>query len=395
MRILLITYNFLQFYNPTSIQARRFFLELAENGHHITVLTNKEKNTFKFQHKNIEVIEIFSIKKKFGFKLASILKLRELNFMPDWELFFWNPFVWFKFLSLKKDRFDFIHTISSPSSSHLIPLLWKNKGKTKWVAQFYDPWVDNSYINLRFNFFKKLNLRMEKIVADNADLVIHTNSFMVSKWESRYDKNNKNLILPLCMENNFEYKINVSSKSPLKEKFILAHVGSIYEKRNLNSLIAALQIIFDTKKIILDDLIIYLVGSIDMDSILKIESLDFRNVFKMVGKVSFEESLFYMKQSSLLLLIEEEGEEGLFFPSKLTDYLAASKPILGIIPKYCVSREILSENGHHCFNHSDIENIANFIVGFPKRNETEINNKISKLNVKNVACVYEEAIKSI
>jgi hypothetical protein len=46
-------YNFLQFYNPSSIQARRFFLELAENGHQITVLTNKEKNTIEFQHKNI------------------------------------------------------------------------------------------------------------------------------------------------------------------------------------------------------------------------------------------------------------------------------------------------------------------------------------------------------
>jgi glycosyltransferase involved in cell wall biosynthesis len=303
--LLVITYNFLQFYNPSSIQARRFFLELAENGHQITVLTNKEKNTIEFQHKNIEVIEIFSIKKKFGFKLASILRFRELNFMPDWDLFFWNPFVWLKLMSFKKDRFDFIHTVSSPSSSNLIPLLWKHKGNTKWIAQFYDPWVDNSYINLRFNFFKKLNLRLEKLVAENADLVIHTNSFMVSKWENRYDKNskNKNLVLPLCMENNIENKITIGSKSPVKEKFILSHVGSIYEKRNLNSLIAALQIIFDAENNILDDLIIYLVGSIDRDTILKIESLGFRNIFRLVGKVSFEESLFYMGQSSLLLLI--------------------------------------------------------------------------------------------
>lgn len=396
MRILLITYNFLQYYNASSIQARRFFLELANRGYKITVITNKDRTNINFYHENISVYQLFSFKKKLFNKVASLLRFHELNFMPDWDLLLWNPFVWFKLFLLRKEKFDFVHTISSPASTQLIPLLWKNKGNTKWIAQFYDPWVDNSYIKLRFLFFQKLNLYFEKMVAQNADLIIHTNRYVENHWNNRYGETliKNKLILPLCIKASSDDE-EIKQFSNENGKITISHIGSIYGKRNLNALIAALQIIFDTKKNILDDLIIYLVGSIDMDTILKIESLGFRNVFKMVGKVSFEDSLFYMKQSSLLLLIEEEGEEGLFFPSKLTDYLAASKPILGIIPKYCVSREILSENGHHCFNHSDIENIANFIVGFPKRNETEINNKISKLNVKNVACVYEEAIKSI
>jgi hypothetical protein len=102
-----------------------------------------------------------------------------------------------------------------------------------------------------------------------------------------------------------------------------------------------------------------------------------------------------MSQASWLLLLEEEGEEGLFFPSKLTDYLAVYKPIMGIIPKNCVSREILSENGHHCFDHGEVENIANFIKSLSKRNDMEINNKISRLEVKNVVSIYEHSIEKL
>lgn len=51
----------------------------------------------------------------------------------------------------------------------------------------------------------------------------------------------------------------------------------------------------------------------------------------------------YMVKSSLLVLIEEESEESLFFPSKLTDYLSLQKPIIGIVPKNCVSRDILQK----------------------------------------------------
>jgi glycosyltransferase involved in cell wall biosynthesis len=295
------------------------------------------------------------------------------------------------------NEYDVVHTIASPFSTHLIPLYFVKRLNTLFVAQFYDPWVDNSYINLRFKFFKKLNLRLEKLVAEKADLVIHTNSIIVNKWEKRYGVNAliKNLVLPLCMENNMVNKVKSISLSKKNSEIIISHVGSIYGKRNLNTLIKALQFIFDTQKNILNDLTINLVGTIEASELKKLKVLKFKEIFNLKGNVSHEESLTFMSQASWLLLLEEEGEEGLFFPSKLTDYLAVYKPIIGIIPKNCFSREILSENGHRCFDHGEVENIANFIIGLSKRNEMEINNKISKLEVKNVVSIYEHSIEKL
>jgi len=395
MRILLITYNFLQYYNASSIQARRFFLELAENGHRITVLTNKEKNTFKFQHKNIEVIEIFSIKKKFGFKLASILKLWELNFMPDWDLLLWNPFVWFKLFFLRKEKFDFVHTISAPASTQLIPLLWKNKGNTKWIAQFYDPWVDNSYIKLRFLFFQKLNLYFEKMVAQNADLIIHTNRYVENHWNNRYGETfiKNKLILPLCIKASSDGE-GLKQFSNENGKITISHIGSIYGKRNLNALIDALNILFNQDKTLFEKLSVDLVGFLLATEISKIKKLDFAFIFNFIGEVSYVESLNYMVKSSLLVLIEEESDESLFFPSKLTDYLSLQKPILGIVPKNCVSRDILQQNGHFCFEYSDIDGIANYIKIFPNivNSPEKINSKVSELYTENVISTYLEAI---
>ncbi len=95
MRILLITYNFLQYYNASSIQARRFFGELANRGYKITVITNRDRTNINFYHENISVYQLFSFKKKLFNKVASLLRFHELNFMPDWDLLLWNPFLYY------------------------------------------------------------------------------------------------------------------------------------------------------------------------------------------------------------------------------------------------------------------------------------------------------------
>jgi len=398
MRILVITYNFLQYYNASSIQARRFFLELANRGYKITVITNKDRTNINFQHENISVYQLFSIKKKLFNKVASLLRFNELNFMPDWDLLLWNPFVWFKLFLLRKVKFDFVHTISAPASTQLIPLLWKNKGNTKWIAQFYDPWVDNSYIKLRFQFFQKLNLYFEKMVAQNADLIIHTNRYVENHWNNRYGETliKNKLILPLCIKASSDDE-EIKQFSNENGKITISHVGSFYGNRNLNALIGALNILFNLDKTIFEKLSVDLVGCLPATEITKIKELDFAFIFNFIGEVSYVESMNYMVKSSLLVLIEEESDESLFFPSKLTDYLSLQKPIIGIVPKHCVSRDILQKNGHSCFEYFDIDGIAKYIKIFPNNvNSSEkMNCNVSELYSENVISNYIESILNL
>jgi hypothetical protein len=51
-----------------------------------------------------------------------------------------------------------------------------------------------------------------------------------------------------------------------------------------------------------------------------------------VGNVSFVESLERMYDADILLLIEANIRQNLFLPSKLSDYIGADTPIVGLTP---------------------------------------------------------------
>jgi hypothetical protein len=98
-----------------------------------------------------------------------------------------------------------------------------------------------------------------------------------------------------------------------------------------------------------------------------------------------------MRTSDVLLLIEEDENLGLFFPSKITDYLRFDIPILGILPQNCISREILSDNGHDCFSHSEIVSISKYMSNLIENKENFnkiLNGNLDNLKVKNVVDAY-------
>ena len=390
MKVLLISYNFLQFYNPSSIQARRFFIELANREISITVITNKDKKNIKFSQKNIEIIEVSSIGSNLVRKICQKLNIYELNFLPDWNSIFWNPFVIIRLLFLKNKKFDLVHTISSPSSTHLIPLLWGQREFKFWIAQFYDPWVDNSYIKFRLRFFLKVNEYLERKVLENANVIAHTNRFIEEVWLNRYGDNfrNKKLVLPLTMESSFKIsKVKIPQNS-IGNTIIISHIGSIYGRRNLDTIFSTLK---KLNKKYLKNIKINLVGEIEKKILSKIKSNEFSYLFKIHGSVSYEKSLEFMRTSDVLLLIEEDENLGLFFPSKITDYLRFDIPILGILPQNCISREILSDNGHDCFSHSEIVSISKYMSNLIENKENFnkiLNGNLDNLKVKNVVDAY-------
>jgi colanic acid biosynthesis glycosyl transferase WcaI len=84
----------------------------------------------------------------------------------------------------------------------------------------------------------------------------------------------------------------------------------------------------------------------------------------LAGVVSFEPAMppeavqAWMSEADVALLVEANLEEGLFFPSKLSDYLAGGRPILALSPARGVAADFLSQGGGVLAGPEDVEGIA-------------------------------------
>ena len=56
--------------------------------------------------------------------------------------------------------------------------------------------------------------------------------------------------------------------------------------------------------------------------------------------MSYEQSLVYISQASVCLLVEAKMDEGIYLPSKLVDYIVSKKPILALSPEVGVVSEL-------------------------------------------------------
>jgi hypothetical protein len=354
MKLLLITYHFLQSNEPSSIQARRFFTSLADSGVKITIITKKVKQRINFFHKNIEIIEVFGFESRV---ISAVLRLflKDLTLIPDLETIFWNPFVVYKIKkTIDLHQYSLIHTISYPFSTHLIPIKLNVKNKLPWVAQFYDPWIENSFRDYSINAFSNWNLKMEELVANQANMIIHSNNHIVRSWSIRYGLpiESKILTLPFCIDDT---NSSVSTKIKSNSKIILSHIGSLYGRRNLDIIILVLQRLKQSHEIHNLNFCLNLVGFVSKDELNKIKNSSISDLIKIIGKIPYEQSLAFIQDSDILLLIEDNSDESYFFPSKLTDYLKSNKPILAITSNKSIVNTILNKSGQKTFNYNQID----------------------------------------
>jgi hypothetical protein len=106
-----------------------------------------------------------------------------------------------------------------------------------------------------------------------------------------------------------------------------------------------------------------LIGSIPQE-MLQTEaalSLPEATIFAM-GSVSFVESVEKMYDADILVLVEANIRQNLFLPSKLSDYIGARTPIVGLVPPGG-SEDALKNLGSWYANPGDIYQISKAIEG--------------------------------
>jgi glycosyltransferase involved in cell wall biosynthesis len=289
-------------------------------------------------------------------------------FVPDARIG-WNSFVIEKAAEIiKKNKIEVIITTSPPHSTQLAGLELKRLFPgIRWIADLRDPWTDIFYYKkmLHLPFIKKKDQEFEKSVLRSADAVITVSDFISRIFSEKPGADSKDKVHVIT--NGFDPEdFPDSDVKPNPEFFTLAYVGTISDEYVLSGLIKAFEEVIEKagKKAGKKARIMF-TGNICNRWKKALEEQPGKS-FSFTGHVDHHEAVKRMHMADMLLLVIPDmvQNEGII-TGKLFEYLAASRPILGIGPLNGDAARVLEKTGAgKMFSYDDHKNISAFILQY-------------------------------
>ena len=231
--------------------------------------------------------------------------------------------------------FDVLHSRLNPAASHLAALAVLEKMDLPWCAYFSDPWPHHLYPEpYRFAVGplsrRRLELSLDAMLRRADSLVFPADrlrDWLLSGRRERF--RSKSFTAPHLGEEG--------APSPTANGHLhIRHAGFLMKERRIEPLLAALERL---RPEVREDLRIEFAGR-------------YAEAPKVAaGIVTFAPSMppdevrAWMAGADVALIVEAALAEGIFFPSKLSDYLAGGRPILALSPRRGVTADLLAEGG--------------------------------------------------
>jgi hypothetical protein len=217
----------------------------------------------------------------------------------------------------KGKKYDLFVTSGGSVVSHLLGLRIKEITGIKWIGEFGDPWylVDKN----EKPWFSFLSKYYEKKIVKNVDHLIFTSEATLKAYRDIFNIGKKGSIIyyGFC-ENDF---VRFKEIKKVSKKIILSHIGASHvADRDLSKIISFItskqnEIFFELN----------VIGNHSLSYELQVKENKANNVF-FKNRVSFEESIKFMFDSDILILVGNKGN--LQIPGKVFHYLATKKPII-------------------------------------------------------------------
>jgi len=314
-------------------------------------------------------------------KITSFIRLN--LFIPDSRIG-WNYFAFQKAKKIiSNNKIDYVITTGPPHSSHLIGEKIYKKYKLKWIVDLRDPWSELFYLKdrFRFNFSKKLNVKLETNVIEKADAIITTVG-------DRYHKilkvkiTNPNKIHQIY--NGYD-KLNYDKIEEIKpKKFNIVFTGMLTQNHNYETFYEVLKILNPKQNNL--NLILTFAGRIDK-KIIKIYSnkIELHNK----GYIDHNNAISTIKSSHLLINFNYKNtEETDMISGKLIEYLASGSPIINF-SNSAKESEIVLKTSPKSFNANN--NNINQVVTFIKSEYSEwLEGRYKKQNLININSLSRE-----
>ena len=267
--------------------------------------------------------------------------IRTWFFIPDARIG-WLPFAFFAGLKIiRQEKIDLIFSSAPPNTVHVIASALKRATGKKWVADFRDPWIKYLVPKRNSAVPRKLDLALNRMVVDRADHLIWVCEGVRKEVEETSGKKfvgKETIITNGFSEMDFE---NLGFRST--EKFTVTHVGTLYIRYDLTSLIEAIENIYSTRDDFKRDFELILCGPIVEQARKKLGNSKFHEHIQFLGYLDHKATLTRMVSSTLLLLYIIDSPEGKNIPtSKLFEYIGAKRPVFALAPQDSDAAEILN-----------------------------------------------------
>ena len=244
--------------------------------------------------------------------------------------------------SASQTRFDGIVTFAQPWSDHLVGLNVHRATRLPWVAHFSDPWIDSPY-------WRGSRRRHDAAARMEAD-VVRTATHLVFVTEEAAD------LVMRKYPRELRAKVSVvphgydpttpkkSSSERTGGPLRLVYTGRFYEGlRTPGTLLRALATLSREEPIALE---VMFVGPFVTSFEREARALGVESFVRFRDKVPAIDAQAIAAAADALLVIDApSAAPSPFLPSKLVDYLALRKPIVGITPVAGASGSLLRRIG--------------------------------------------------
>ena len=355
-RLLMISYPFLPSLTAGAMRSERFARHLGSRGWAVDVVTIKPRRDLYSDVEracalgpNVDVhrtrtwdpwLDLKALSPKFiPLRAARSLLMKVFSF-PD-HMLLWVPFAVAEGRRLMRSRpFDAIYTTSPPHSTHLAGLWLARATGRPWIADFRDPWTINRYKEMyrgSSGLDKTLlgiEARLERAVLRTARVVLtntpsnHLNLLACNPWLPP----GKVVHLPNAWE-----PFDATSLPPRSDdRLTIVHAGTFYPGFKPYALLQALAHWRNghgsdraAQRVKVD-----LLGATDATTRNTVADLKLDDIVRIHPWVSVVEARQAMQAADVLWASLGTGPESrTFVPSKLFEYIAAGRPILGFFPE--------------------------------------------------------------
>lgn len=268
---------------------------------------------------------------------------------------------------------EFIFTTGGPASGHLTGIILSKFFGKKVICEFQDPLSGpdigrNNLSRIGLQFFEKRIIRF-------SDCTIYCTRNAMLDAQKKYARNKHKIFYVYPGSNAVEDHVKrvpgSAAQADHHEKINMTYLGSLYQTRNLDTLMLAIDELITEQEPGIGNLAVNIYGNMNKDIRERITHFKHPGILLIHGLISRDEAMQKALEADVLLLVQNTDERSVAtIPFKTYDYLHTGRLILALIYRNNEIEEMMLEHGHLVCQANDVTcikgTLKNILQGISK-----------------------------